>query len=250
MNQNFSPEPKREKNQAKSHRNRNNINHQKALSNISKHPHPLEEKSTNLFLDFAETKEILNAGNAQIETEPKNEIIPQKPPKNFNVRLIAALASAVVMLPILAIGTASYYFGSQAINKQTALARRTDNTGISETELAKQRQLLANLLVGTGTTALLTGLIAAFLTNRTLRSTMALNRVAVKAKDEAKHSNQQSSLTTFINYLNQSADQDNILTATVEEAQRLLECDRVVVYHFDRNDYGKVIAEAVNPGWD
>lgn len=39
----------------------------------------------------------------------------------------AAIAACVVMLPILAVGSATYYFGSQTIDKQLVLTRRENN---------------------------------------------------------------------------------------------------------------------------
>ncbi|MGF1590143.1 MAG: GAF domain-containing protein [Pleurocapsa sp.] len=43
--------------------------------------------------------------------------------------------------------------------------------------------------------------------------------------------------------------QENILSTTVEEVRRLLNCDRVVVYSLDENNYGIVIAESVAAQW-
>ena len=43
--------------------------------------------------------------------------------------------------------------------------------------------------------------------------------------------------------------QENILNTTVTEVRRLLNCDRVVVYSLDENNYGVVVAESVAVGW-
>ncbi len=43
--------------------------------------------------------------------------------------------------------------------------------------------------------------------------------------------------------------QENILNTTVNELRYLLECDRVVVYSLDENNYGIVVAESVAPQW-
>ena len=43
--------------------------------------------------------------------------------------------------------------------------------------------------------------------------------------------------------------QENILNTTVYEARHLLNCDRVVVYSLDQDNYGVVVAESVTPGW-
>ncbi len=43
--------------------------------------------------------------------------------------------------------------------------------------------------------------------------------------------------------------QENILNTTVNELRHLLECDRVVVYSLDKNNYGIVVAESVADQW-
>ena len=49
--------------------------------------------------------------------------------------------------------------------------------------------------------------------------------------------------------LHQAISEEEILTNTLEEAQRLLDCDRVVVYSLTEVSQGKIIAEAIVPGW-
>ena len=78
------------------------------------------------------------------------------------------------MLPVLAVGCATYYFGAKAITEQAAQSRQAGTIGLAETELIQQRQLelLAALLAGTGATALASGAIAAICANRLIRSEM------------------------------------------------------------------------------
>lgn len=49
--------------------------------------------------------------------------------------------------------------------------------------------------------------------------------------------------------IRESLDLQEILTTTVQEVKQLLLSDRVLVYRILPNHKGKVIAEAVNPGW-
>ena len=56
-------------------------------------------------------------------------------------------------------------------------------------------------------------------------------------------------LQECIKYLRGYNKQSDILAMSVEEARRVLNCDRVVVYGLNRDSYGKVIAESVAPGW-
>ena len=73
----------------------------------------------------------------------------------------------------------------------------------------------------------------------------------------AQHSEQQTKIQEnktklFSDVNDRIADelgQENILNTTVNELRHLLECDRVVVYSLDENNYGVVIAESVADRW-
>ena len=56
-------------------------------------------------------------------------------------------------------------------------------------------------------------------------------------------------LQECIQYLRGYNKRSDILTMSVEEARRVLNCERVVVYSLNRDYYGEVIAESVAPGW-
>jgi methyl-accepting chemotaxis protein PixJ len=56
-------------------------------------------------------------------------------------------------------------------------------------------------------------------------------------------------LQECLQHLRQSNNREEVLETTVEEARRILNCDRVVVYSLDRDFYGVVVAESVAPGW-
>ena len=55
--------------------------------------------------------------------------------------------------------------------------------------------------------------------------------------------------TDTIQYIRQSLKTEDILKASVKEARRVLDCDRVVVYSMNSDRYGMIIAESVAPGW-
>ncbi|MGL5076802.1 MAG: GAF domain-containing protein, partial [Waterburya sp.] len=50
-------------------------------------------------------------------------------------------------------------------------------------------------------------------------------------------------------YIRESLHQEDILEVSVEEVRRVLNCDRVVIYSMNPNNYGMIVAESVNPGW-
>ncbi|MEN9565692.1 MAG: hypothetical protein RLZZ69_888 [Cyanobacteriota bacterium] len=161
----------------------------------------------------------------------------------IKAKTAATLIGSAVMLPILAIGTATYYFGSQAVEKQTILSKRANNIDLAETELARQQKLLAALLIATGTTALLAGTVAALGTKRLLDG---LSNISTEENAEARET---QVYKEFIHNLSQSVSQPDVLKAIVEEARTYLNCDRVVVYSLNQDKYGVIVAEAVVPGY-
>jgi methyl-accepting chemotaxis protein PixJ len=56
-------------------------------------------------------------------------------------------------------------------------------------------------------------------------------------------------LQECVERLRQLSDRDEILETSAEEARRILNCDRAVVYSLDRAAYGIIVAESVAPGW-
>ena len=67
-----------------------------------------------------------------------------------------------------------------------------------------------------------------------------------QAKSEAKWT---KFFTEATPYIYQACQAQDILKATVREVRRLLNCDRVVVYSLNQDNYRKIIAESVAPGW-
>lgn len=55
--------------------------------------------------------------------------------------------------------------------------------------------------------------------------------------------------TDAVQQIRQSLKQKDVLKASVREVKRILNCDRVLVYALDQDNYGKVVAESVNHGW-
>jgi methyl-accepting chemotaxis protein PixJ len=149
--------------------------------------------------------------------------------------------------------------------------------------LANQRQLLLVLEVGTLTVALLTGLLAAILANRLtqpiITATKAVKklakgnlntRISIKGEDEfaslganinrmadrlqdllRKQTVESEQLKLFTNILvsiRQSLNSEDLFNITVAEAREALAAHRVVIYHFNAQGNGQVLAESVVPG--
>ena len=186
-------------------------------------------------------EESLTLSNLQ-----KDSSLEPKTKKTLGSKITAALAIAMVTLPVLSVGIANYYFDRQGINKQEIRTRGTDTPGITANRLAQRNQMLTVVLVSTGTTALIVGTLTTLWTIRiTSWNYQQAEKFAQRRKKEQKKLFQE-----FIKYLSRSLDEEEILEATVEEARKILECDRVLVYSLKQHEYGRIIAEAVLPGWN
>ena len=235
---------------------------------------------TPLGIDIADTPNALNSYD-----KPTSAYVPsQKLSSNYQTtwweRLslttkATALAIALGILPVLAIGGTSYLITKQALKpelvKNQQQAQALDN------------QLALILILGLGTTGVMAGFLAKLLIQRTLspveRATTTLaqlkagelnNRLTVEGTDE---------LAILGSNINQVADQIQILTAekkanlaqiqtyaetlsaasrgdsqylfeqAVQAAKKQLNVDRVVIYAFEPNFSGSIVAEAVDSGW-
>ncbi|MGK7938125.1 MAG: GAF domain-containing protein [Xenococcaceae cyanobacterium] len=176
--------------------------------------------------------------------EEKTDIV-LKQKKTLGSKITAVLAIAMVTLPVLAIGIANYYFDSKGINKQEIRAKGDDASEITENKLAQRNQMLTIVLVSTGATALIVSIVTAFWTIRIT----SWNYEQVEKQAQRRKEQQKKLFQEFIKYLSRASKRIEILETTVEEAQKILECDRVLVYSLDQNEYGKIIAETVLPGW-
>ena len=180
-----------------------------------------------------------NAGTKdkiEVETKLTHQNPRQSVVGRIKARTAAMLIGSAVMLPILATGTATYYFGNRAIERQTILAKRADNIDLAETELAQAENLLAILLIGTGITALLAGSIAAWTMKKLLDERSA-------AKESVSETEEVS--PELSDNLDPSVLQQNILEDTVEKVRSYLKCDRAIVYSLNQDNYGEIVAESV-----
>jgi len=192
-------------------------------------------------------------------------------------------ALAVSMIPVLTVGIATYYFGSQLVTKQIPPVRQADATDLAETKLALDREL-SLLLIGTGVTSVLAGAIAAILTNRAIRpvlkaaavSTTMVNRLrqesantrdSLVSKDELvvletnislikeklpnllwkqEAADQSVQLLRNITYrIQESLNEEDVLKTTAEEVRTALKTDRVAIFRFNPNWDGIFVAESV-----
>jgi twitching motility protein PilJ len=160
-----------------------------------------------------------------------------------------ATAVAIAMLPALAIGTATYYCGTQVITEQATQARRDGRAGLGETELSQQRQLdlLATLTIGTGATALLAGAIAALWSDRVIRSAK-IATTAAQTSTEARIERTKL-FTDAVHRIRATLTQENVLKSAVEETRKAIAAERVMIYSLDEKSRGTVIAESVFPNW-
>jgi methyl-accepting chemotaxis protein PixJ len=153
------------------------------------------------------------------------------PPRQIAKSLVLALCLS--MIPALGIGATSYHLVSVALTKQTAQTQ--SHSTLSSPVF--QKQLLLELTLLSGVTALLTGAIAVLLSYRfSLRFSKPLYLgKAVLFGEIASQS--------------QPMDLDYLYKLAVDGAREILGADRVIVYTLDANRNGTVTAESVAPGW-
>ncbi|WOD40279.1 PAS domain S-box protein [Nodosilinea sp. E11] len=74
-------------------------------------------------------------------------------------------------------------------------------------------------------------------------------QVVERTAELKKRADREEFLASFARQISQALDLSPILTSSVQEVKRFLECDRVVIYKFDNERQGTVTAEAVDPPW-
>ncbi|MCL6752757.1 GAF domain-containing protein [Nostoc sp. CCCryo 231-06] len=195
-------------------------------------------------------------------------------------------ALSISILPVVAIGTATYYYGINLITKQIPQVRLESAASSTETELALQRQL-SLLLTGMGVTAILTGAIAVFVTNRAISRVskaaaisnsikkklrpdseftqyfianedelVMLERninlftelLSVLVKEKETEADYSQLLRKITRWVRESFNEEDVLKTTSEEIRKALSIDRVTIFCFNSNSNGTFIAESVAPG--
>jgi methyl-accepting chemotaxis protein PixJ len=154
-----------------------------------------------------------------------------------------ALLAIASMLPILTIGVVTYQFGTQRI----ATIQVRDASTVKPSGQAQK--LLLPLLTGTGALALLTGMIVAYLAQKSMRATLnASFPSATQAVQETMSARLQVATTAFETLYTQS-NEDEIYTHIVKDVRRILAIDRVIVYGLNHNLKEVVLAESIAPKW-
>ncbi|RCJ19322.1 hypothetical protein A6S26_26780 [Nostoc sp. ATCC 43529] len=195
-------------------------------------------------------------------------------------------ALSISVLPVVAIGTATYYYGIDVITKKIPQVRQESGKSSTEIELDLEKQL-SLLLTGAGVTAVLAGAIATFVVNRTitriknvaettnsiknkLRPDSEFTQVYIASNDELVMLERNISLFTQLlsilqqekeaetdysqlsvkitRWVRESFNEEDVLKTTSEEIRRALSLDRVTIFSFNSNSNGSFIAESVAPG--
>jgi methyl-accepting chemotaxis protein PixJ len=185
-----------------------------------------------------------------------------------------ALAIAIGVLPVLGIGVTSFTVTKQALKQEVIKDQQAQ---------ALERQLALILLMGIGASTALAGIIASILTKRTLLPILAASntleklkageintRMQVEGEDElaflGSNINQiadqvqaliedqkanQAKIQTYAETLSAATRGDSqfLFDQAVQQAKKQLNADRVVIYGFEPDLSGSIVAEAVDPGW-
>ncbi|MEH2205703.1 MAG: GAF domain-containing protein [Nostoc sp.] len=195
-------------------------------------------------------------------------------------------ALSISVLPVVAIGTATYIYGINLINTKIPQVGQESAKSSTETELALQRQL-SLLLTGIGVTAILAGAIAVFVTNRVMSRvskvaaisnnikkrlrpdseftqvfiagqnelvmlerniTLFTDLLSVLVQEKEAEADYSQLLIKITRWVRESFNEEDVLKTTSEEIRKALSIDRVTIFCFDSNYNGTFIAESVAPG--
>ncbi len=137
------------------------------------------------------------------------------------------LALGLSIIPALGIGVTSYQLAYQAVI-QEIVQTHSGGTSISP---VLQTQLLLIFVLTSGVTALLVGAIALFVHRRS-SSTPTSEKVLLFGN---------------LASLSQPVDLNYLYQRTVEGARQILCTHRVLIYTFDTNGNGTIVAESVEP---
>ncbi|MGF1479335.1 MAG: GAF domain-containing protein [Cyanophyceae cyanobacterium] len=221
-----------------------------------------------------------SAATSTMQRSPWAVPASNSPRRQWSLRKKAtAWALAVSTLPVLVVGSV-FYVSSQSIEQQIEQAEPTA-LDWQETEFALQQQLFL-LLLGTGATATLAGVVALLLVYRTLRPVLDAAEASAKTVKRLRQSQSstrsadelatlttnthlvEAQLTELLKQQNQAAErsqlvleltrriweslsEENVLKTIVDEVRKALHTERVVILRLDTNT-GTFIAESAVPG--
>lgn len=194
-----------------------------------------------------------------------------------------ALAIALGILPVAVIGGTSLVVTQSAINQEIKEADTSGQAVKAQQAKALNNQLALILLLGIGVTGALAGFLANLLAEQTTRklrhATHALDqlskgeantRLLVEGSDELAElgsningianfvetlvSEQKANRTKLQNYADTLSastrgDSQFLFDQAVSQAKEHLGVERVVIYGFEPDLSGCIVAEAVEPGW-
>ncbi|MEH2143847.1 GAF domain-containing protein [Nostoc sp.] len=194
-------------------------------------------------------------------------------------------ALSISVLPVVAIGTATYYYGINLITKQIPQIKQESAKSSTQTK-ALQGQL-SLLLSGMGVTAILAGAIATFMANRAisrvskaavtsniiknkLRPDSEFTKTFIASEDELVMLERNINLFTELlsvlgqqreaeadysqllmkitRWVRESFNEEDVLKTTSEEIRKALNTDRVTIFCFNSNTSGTFMAESVAAG--
>lgn len=156
------------------------------------------------------------------------------------------VAITIAMLPLILSSGVVYYVGNQAIREQR-LHSIEQNYDLLQEYLDKQKRLLLFLLAGTEITAIIIGLTSLWWTRRVVNAVAGVASQTTSLAIEAEQKHQTQILANIVLNIRQSVNSEDIMSNAVKETRRILQCDRVIIYQFEREGTGKTLAESVVP---
>jgi GAF domain-containing protein len=161
-------------------------------------------------------------------------------------RKLATTAMAIAMLPVLAIGTATYFSGRLIFDDLLFKADSVVAPQEMETSPQRHLDLFALLLIGTGISALAAGGIARFWALRTVHTAIRSGKLATERRFQQRRDLKTQRLTAAVAQIQAAIGQNDVLRVSAAVVRDAMNCDRVLVYRADDALEAKVVAESAN----
>ena len=265
----------------------NSINQNRSNSNSSSHPVFDAVTSRNVTTQSSmDGTSLSNSSNvpAYLPSPYSSNTPGEKTWGRLRLRTKAtALAIALGVIPVMAIGATSYLVTQSAIKQEIKDTPRARKAVKEQQAQALFNQLTLILLGGMAATGALAGFVATHITERVTRelekATKTLDQLSigranthleVVGRDELAHlsshlnrttdfvqalleeiSSNRAKIQNYADTLSASTRGDSqfLFDLTVNEAKKELGVERVVIYGFEPDLSGCIVAEAVDPGW-
>jgi len=249
------------------------------MAQTSPKPTPKNDSSKTNKINLTRSEELAKTTPQQKFSEKKTTE-RQKPNRIGIQAKLIMMAIAIGVIPMAVVGTGAYLIAKQTLAQEMA---QQETVGFEIAEKLK-RQVFAALLGGILLVSVVVALMSQFFAKKGLRylqeAIQAVDKISQGAFDTRLKISSDDELGTLASNINKMAqrlellvkeknlagekaeslkditlkissaiDKNSLYKISVTEMREALQTDRVIIYRFDENWQGKVIAESVAENW-